>query len=558
MAKLSEKEIKELLEERPNKKLLDAAIRHENRLTLHSDMIVHKEHLSPYYRELILWLGMEQPELLPKDKVRRFEQLCTSPIATLALTDAIFADLFRIFSGVDAFYRCEFDDPDIVADWLENRDSEFWKVQGFAAMKSAINSVWVAEIPSIQTGEYPEPRNRLINIKNVIDIKNAERRNNTEHLIFETGGVLFVYDNDLIRAYEYKEKSLGKRLAEVGHGLGYCPARMFWSDNITANDTINKRAPLTPVLGDLDWLLIHKTFKKYMDMANAYPIVAAYEQSDDYEDTQRDNDQGRTHSQKANNNYNMGPGTYWGVRPPLQGEPDLMSNPVKLISPDVGTLDFHVKEEERLNGNILKRVVGVDSEATKMAQNEKQVVSGFESRTSVLRRIAHNFEQIQKFADTTLFTLRYGKVPDISVDMGSRYFLKTTDDLITDLADAKEKGAHDGVIDMLSTEVIETKFRNDKSGYERAMIIRALDPLPDKTVAEAIEIHKNGGIDKVSFIIKCNLTALVNRFERDFAPLNVFADDVSKIDLIKEQFKLYVAEFNPSEQRPEDLNQGEE
>ena len=554
---LSEKQIKELIGERPNKKLLDAALRHENRLALHSEMIVHKELLSPYYGELIRWLGTTQPELLPRDKVERFIQLCTTPIATLALTDAIFSDLSRVFSGVDAFYRVEYDDPDIVADWNDYRDNQFWRIQGWAAMKSAINSVWVAEIPAIQTGEYPEPKNRLINIRNVIDLQNEERGNLLRHCIFESGGILFIYDSVAIRAYDYKNKEMGKKLAEVAHGLGYTPARMFWSDKLTEYDPINRRAPLTPVLGDLDWLLVHKTFKKYLDMANAYPIVAAYEQSDDYENERRDNDQGRPHEAKSLNNYNMGPGTYWGVRPPLQGEPDLMSNPVKLISPDVTTLDFHVKEEERLSANILKRVVGVDSEATKMAQNEKQVLGGFESRTSVLRKITYNFERIQEFADTTLFTLRYGKEPVISVDMGSRFFLETTNDLMGTLSEAKKNGAHDAVVDMLSNEVIETKFRNDKSGYMRAKIVRALDPLPDKNVSEAIEIYKNSGIDKASFVIKCNLTAFVSRFEREYAPLNVFADDTSKIALIKEQLKTYAAEFDSGEQRPEDTDQGE-
>jgi hypothetical protein len=253
----------------------------------------------------------------------------------------------------------------------------------------------------------------------------------------------------------------------------------------------------------------------------------------------------------------MGPGTFWGVRPPLQGEPDLMSNPVKLISPDVTTLDFHVKEEERLSTNILKRVVGIDSEATKMAQNEKQVLGGFESRTSVLRKITYNFERIMEFADTTLFTLRYGKEPTISVDMGSRFFLETTNDLMKTLSEAKSNGAHDAVVDMLSNEVIETKFRNDKSGYERARIIRALDPLPDKNVTEAIDIYKNGGIDKVNFVIKCNLTAFVSRFEREYAPLNVFADDSIKIGVIKEQLKEYATEFDSSKQRPEDTDQRE-
>jgi hypothetical protein len=555
---LSEKRIRELIEERPNKKLLDAAIRHENRLSLHSDMIVHKEHLSPYYTELLHWLGKRQPELLPADKVERFKELCTAPIATVALTDSIFTDLFRIFSGQDAFYRIEAPDPDEVTDWKDYRDAEFWRVQGFAAMKSAINSVWVAEIP-MQTGDLPMPRNRLINIRNVIDIEHEDSGCNLQSCCFENGGVLFYYNSVAIEAYEYKDKKLGKNIAYVPHGLGYTPARMFWSDRLTTSDPINRRAPLTPVLSELDWLLIHKTFKKYMDMSNAYPIIAAYEQADDYTNDQRDSDQGRTHEQKANQNYTMGPGTFWGVRPPLQGEPDLMSNPVKLISPDVTTLDFHVTEEERLMGNILHKVVGVDSEATKMAQNEKQVMGGFESRTSVLRRLTYNFEKIQEFADATLFSLRYGKKPTVAVDMGSRFFLRNVNDLVEDLNTAKDKGAHDAMIDMLSEEILETKFRNDKRGYERAKLIRALDPLPDKNVSEAITIFEKGGIDQISFIIKCNLIAFVGRFEREQGPLSVYGanlDFSERVKQIKEELTNYGKEFS-SEQRPERINQGE-
>lgn len=430
-------------------------------------------------------------------------------------------------------------------------------MQGFAAMKSAINSVWVAEVP-MQTGDLPTPRNRLINIRNIIDIQHEDCGRLLRHCCFENNGLLFYYDSIGISAYDYKNKELGSLIAYVPHGLGYTPARMFWSDKLTTTDPINRRAPLTPVLGELDWLLIHKTFKKYMDMANAYPIIAAYEQADDYMNDQRDNDQGRTHEQKANQNYTMGPGTFWGVRPPLQGEPDLMSNPVKLISPDVTTLDFHVGEEERLMGNILHKVVGVDSEATKMAQNEKQVMGGFESRTSVLRRLTYNFEKIQEFADATLFSLRYGKPATVAVDMGSRFFLRNVNDLVEDLSVAKDKGAHDSMIDMLSEEILETKFRNDKRGYERAKLIRALDPLPDKNVAEAITIFEKGGIDKASFIIKCNLIAFVGRFEREQGPLSVYGinlDFSERVKQIKEELTNYAKEFS-GEQRPDDTNQG--
>ena len=549
---LTTEQIKDLVKRKPNSSYLKAGKLHQDRLRLHSEVILTKQNLSPAYNDLKSWLGSKQPELLPSDKFERWDQLCTTPIPTISLTDDIFTYLFRVFEAQDASCRYDFKKPDLEEDWNKYRDAAFLQTQGYSAMRMAIDSVWIVELPEEQEGDYPEPKDKLIDISQVIDIEN-DAHNNCRHVIFTAGDKLFVYDDELIRVFDYRDGSVGKSIIEVKHDLGYCPARMFWSEKLTPGNFINKKSPLTPVLGDLDWLLVLKVFKKYMDMSNAYPIIAAYEPADDFTADPREQDDGKTKEEKPLANSFIGPGTLWTVRPPVQGEPDLMSNPVKLISPDVTTLKHHTDNDVALSLDIFRKVTGNGGEPeNNAAKNEKQIMSGFESQMIILRNIARNFEIIQAFADKVKAELRYGKdqILGVSIDYGSRFFLRSIEELTESISDSKVKGIDDGMTDIMVDELMETRFRNDPKGLLRAQIIRELDPLPDKTTEEALTIFEKGGIDKINLLLKINKLNFVRRFEREQLPLQYFAENktfAEKINSIKEEFVKYAKEMMTEE-----------
>ena len=562
MAMLSESQIKQLVQEKPNKKYIDAGVKHEERLRLHSELILNKSSLPRAYNDLINWLGSKEPELLPEDKMNRFKQLCTTPIPTVSLTGDIYTYLYRVFEGQDAFYRYKFKNPQNEQDWKECGKTTFWKTAGFQAMQTAIDSVWILELPEMQTSDLPEPKDRLIDISTVIDIE-VNRDNVCQWVIFESDRKLYVYDDTNILTYEYKDGKIGTLIFSAAHGLGYCPARMFWSDMLQPRNYINKKAPLTHVLSDLDWMLVLKVFKKYMDMSNAYPITAAYETADDYKETPREEDDGRTHEEKSNAKSFIGPGTLWTVRPPIQGEPDAMSNPVKLISPDIATLTHHALTIDELAVEIFRKVTGYGGEPeNNQAKNEKQIMSGFESQMIKLRSIATNFEKIHTFADETKIRIRYGEdaLEDVSIDYGSRFFLHSTEELVENMKNSKAAGMDEGVIESMTDELLETKFRNDRGSLMRARILRDLDPLPDKNINEAIQIMGAGGLSKINFVIKANKISFAKRFDREQMPLQFFGENMpydEKIEKIKEEFAKYAAENDSSEQRPAVPDQGE-
>lgn len=541
---LTEEQIKELINTHPHRREIDRAKFHQNRLKFHTDTEILKTELSSYQNDFIAWICTEQPELLPKDKVERFKQLMTCPLPTVQLTESIGMALSRVFEGQDAFFRYDFQNPEDEKDWEDYRDDEFWKSDAFEAMLNAIDSVWVVDLPEVQEGDKPEPRNHLIDISNVIDIS-CKRNGDCLYVIFKVADKILVYDDHSIRKYENLEGNIGTLISEFVHGMDYCPARMLWSQFLKSDNAINHKAPLTNVLSELDWLLVHKVFKKWMDIANSWPILVTYRSGDNFEDLRREENKGRGEGkQKTKGNKLIGPGSQITVPVPMEGQPDLMTNPLAWISPPVETLEFHVKEDERLTDYIYRTSVGIDGEQNNdQAKNEKQVLASFENQSTILRRLANNFEKIQSFAEKVIIFLRYGEYVTVSIDYGSKFFLKTAEDLMGERESVK---GDEIITDAINTEMIETKFRNDSGGKIRAQVLNDLDPLPGREIEEVVKIKDSGGIDDKTFKIKVNFMNFVRRFEREQLPIDQFmksGEYNERVKLINQEFKKYASEF---------------
>jgi len=565
---LSNDQIKEIIKSQPHQREIAKGIRHQQRLIFHSETILDTSDFREAYNEFTRWVGSDTPELLPYDKFKRFLHLLRPPLPTIELTESIYSRLFKVFFSQDNFFHYEFSSPELAQDWNDFRDDSFWQTKGFQAMQTAIDSVWVVDFPEVQLSSRPEPFSRLINIENVIDIRNNEN-NDCEYLIYKMGNKIVAYDNEFIRVYEEMTDNKPRSILytpnitdpfiEIPHGLGYTPARMFWSENLESKNFINKESPITKELSDLDWLLFHMISKKYMDICNAYPILVKYEDGEDYEDTDITDNRDRSEGTKRPaGNKMLGPGSYAEVPIPKGVDDiDLMRNPIRLVSPEVETLDWHVTEEKRLKDTIFKSVVGTDTEVRNAAaKNEMQMEASFESQKSVLLRIKRNFEIINKFADETIARLRYGdQFVGCKIDYGSEFFLKSVEDLHEDRKTARESGAGEAIIMNITDKILNTEYKEDHISRRKAEIIRDLDPLPEKDLEETIKIFEKGGINKINFIIKSSLINFVRRFERENISLVEFAKDIDyakKINIINNKFKDYARE---GEQRPEDPNQ---
>jgi hypothetical protein len=206
---------------------------------------------------------------LTRDKYKRFCDLLRLPVVSLEITQDIYQEYFRIFEGQNPFFNYEFSNPDFADTfkaYLKNglKDFNFFKTIGFEQLKYTINSILVVDMPSDGEGN---PYYYFIDVSKVIDVK-SDKNGTIHHLIFQV-------DADTVAVYE--------PVVENFHGLGYCPASYFWNKNLKGSNTIEKKSPITDVLGRLDKYLIEDTFKEYADLYGTFPIITTYEELCNFE-----------------------------------------------------------------------------------------------------------------------------------------------------------------------------------------------------------------------------------------------------------------------------------
>jgi len=557
---LSETQISDLLQNPQHKRELEASELHHRRLSFHSDVILKKLHASRYVDTFFMWIS----ELLPEDKKNRVESMMSYPLATNELTKDIFMALERVWYAKDYVEKYVFASDEYESDftlYLKSLNTKhLWQVESWSALKTSIDSVVVVDLPEIQLTDRPEPYFYFIQPSEIIDMK-VDEVNDMEYIIFkhkdsEGNIVLLVYDSISMRKYEYEDRKKGALLADVQHGLGYCPARMFWSDKLQDGNYINKRSPITDSLGDLDWLLFFKTSKKLLDMHAAYPIYITYEIEQDNESEDKPTwwegqEKATTHKGKGL----MGAGSFMTVPPPLTGQADMMANPVQVVPAEIEACQYSVEETTRLELDIYTSSVGASGELLENeAVNEKQVEAAFKSREEVLMNIARNYQQIMCWTYSTLARLRYDIFfTECLVDFGEDFYLETAEALMEAYSNAKEKGVNSLILDTMNEKINDVAFKHRKKDRERAEIYKHLDPFPELTTQEVMEMKDV--LDPIDIRIKINLLKYIRMFELQFGDMidfipNNFEQKITNINLkIQEYAMQQKSELQPQGDR---------
>jgi lipopolysaccharide export system protein LptA len=179
------------------------------------------------------------------------------------------------------------------------------------------------------------------------------------------------------------------------------------------------------------------------------------------------------------------------------------------------------------------------------AKNEKQIISGFESKQDVITKIKYQFEELHEWVIETLCRMAYGdKFLDCEVDYGSQFYLTDEYALLDSLSVAKDKRVPDAVISDLTRQYFETKYRADSETKKRMRIVLDLDPYPSKSIEDVYAIYATSPqlIGDENMQIKLNLDSLLQRFERENVPLTQFGNQYEyyqKIDIINKTIRGY-------------------
>ena len=579
---LSLDQVKEKLKSPKSKNQINKAIKHEDRLRLHTETAMQHSEISSSVNLFLTWVK----ELIPIDKYTTFLALFRYPVSTNDLVDQIFHSLSKIFDGRDPLFDYSFNSDDAGNDWAIYKDerlggNEFWENKAYSVMQSAINSVMIVDLPRLnvdgegnlnQDSFIPEPKMLFHHISSIHDFC-TNKEGLFDYLMIikkhkDSNDELFVYDDESYRVFLLNDNReiTGEPTIESFHDLGYTPARFFWTTPLNMSDFDIKKSPLSNQLTNLDKLLFSIISKEHLDLYAAYPIYYGYEVDCDYEHPENgehcdggfiksDNEKytidgsgGITKCPRCSANKLAGAGGY--VEMPFpdveQGISDIKV-PIGLLSVDQEALNYNRDEVVRKKTEVYTNVVGIASSLPKdQALNTFQIAASFESQEAVLISFQRDFELAQKWSEETICKLRYGDMfISASISYGTVHNLLTINELTERYKQAKEAGAHESELDSLQDQIMESDHSNNPFALKRAKILSQLEPYRHMTRSEVLDsVGATPSIfDNDDTSIKINFSNFIARFERENINVVEFGVNISleeKINRIYETLKTYV------------------
>lgn len=563
-------QIKQILQKPTKRQLIQKAVNMQRRLRFHTEANIAISDISQPATIFLDWVK----NLLPKDKYNVFLQLFRFPLPTPAVVEDVYRELERVFYSRNSSSSYQFVDSALAEDWTQYKknnlnEPEIWKTQGWKKMQVSPNSILVVDLPQVQLSARPEPYFYWLEIDAVIDYETLKSdKSQFKWLIFkQPENRIAVFDDTFIRVYQLDDKNSIKSLvSEASHGLGYCPARFFWSTQLNEQSEGIKKNPITKELSSLDWYLFFSLSKRHLDLYAPYPIYSAYEADCNFENNETGEYCDGGFLRNAKGQYKIlnngaiercpccsekriaGPGSFLEVPVPNQAEGvSDMRNPVQITTIDKDSLEYNVSECVRLKNEIIVSVVGSGGNVSeKEAINEAQITANFESKTSALNALKTNFESAQKFIEDTVCKLRYGDAfISSSISWGTEFYVFTVSELYSKYKQAKDNGASNSELDAIVQQILEVEYRNNPSMLQKMLILKQLEPYPHKTLDEVLKLFEKNLLDEKLVKLKINFSALVERFERENINIIEFASNKTmreKIDIITKKLLEYVTE----------------
>lgn len=563
-------QIKQILQKPTKRQLIQKAVNVQRCLRFHTEANIAISDISQPATVFLDWVK----NLLPKDKYNVFLQLFRFPLPTPAVVEDVYRELERVFYSRNSSSSYQFVDSALAEDWARYKknnlnEPEIWKTQGWKKMQVSPNSILVVDLPQVQLSARPEPYFYWLEIDAVIDYETLKSdKSQFKWLIFkQPENRIAVFDDTFIRVYQLDDKNSIKSLvSEASHGLGYCPARFFWSTQLNEQSEDIKKNPITKELSSLDWYLFFSLSKRHLDLYAPYPIYSAYEADCNFENNETGEYCDGGFLRNAKGQYKIlnsgaiercpccsekriaGPGSFLEVPVPNQAEGvSDMRNPVQITTIDKDSLEYNVSECVRLKNEIIVSVVGSGGNVSeKEAINEAQITANFESKTSALNALKTNFESAQKFIEDTVCKLRYGDAfISSSISWGTEFYVFTVSELYSKYKQAKDNGASNSELDAIVQQILEVEYRNNPSMLQKMLILKQLEPYPHKTLDEVLKLFEKNLLDEKLVKLKINFSALVERFERENINIIEFASNKpmrEKIDIITKKLLEYVTE----------------
>lgn len=563
---LSPSEILQRHKEPVNRRQLDIAIRHEDKVKFSVKKCLPENLPFSYYEHL-----RRIEAKLPEPKFKKYVAEITFPLPHVKTADTIFSGLGKVWDSDKRTIDPQFTNPDLRADFIEfleyNRILNKFETDIWEAYKSQHNSILVVDMAQDMQGRYPEPYINIIDICAVVDV-DVDKNGNIIHLIYKNAASdLIGIDESFFYIIPYgngKEYDLGQTVTNW-HGLAYCPAVFLIQDTLDPNLKIIKESPVSKCLFDFDKLMFRIISGENLEDYVGYPVHIMRENDCEYRNEQGNTCQGGkvefltadnqiifNDCPNCSNKHLSGAGSAFGAMPDSDGKYDLESV-LKIVSADVESLNYKDQSISDREERIIMSCLGSSQESMSgQAKNDKQITSIYESQQSRLMNTKRNIEYAMKFCIEAMASLRYEQAfLGCVVDLGSNFFLITVDQLETRLTNAITNGAPQYEVNAIRGSINDTEWRSNPRMLTRLDILSKLEPLANLTTSDILNLLSQNKISQTYFDLKYNFAMFVSRFEDengDIVDFGINLQPAKKIEVIFNQLLKYANEYTNQSQ----------
>ena len=520
--------------------------------------------------EFLVFLG----NAISKEKAIKIADYIQFPLSVCGISKGLMSDLYKVFNAGNSFFNVtsvKKKGGEKLEALLAKVNLDKWiEANGKEVLKNKPNTIVV-----VDRDKEGEPYLLTVENERLLDFKFKEGSFvEFEYIVFVHSiegeeERLAYYDNEGYYVYRKLEGGELELDSNVLHGLGYCPARMFLEDRLNSNGELNRKAPLSFVLAKLQEWQLFDLYKFYTDHYAPFPVVEMVKAKCGVENCNngvisKENHYFENGDRKVllthenckvcKDNNTIGVGTRILLDPPLDKDEPTASGKFRMISNSTENLEYLAGKLEGIEEYIKLKVIGVDNSMVKQAVNEKQVRGSFENKTNILLDLKTNLDNLYHWIAKTLAKLAIGEAPvEIMANFGTQWYLVGEDELQSKYKTAKESGLPRGEVDMIYSQLIETKYKGHPNKIKRLKLLNKLDPSPYSSFSEKVAATQAGILTKEEVLLSEKILYFVNKFELENGGLVEFGEDLDINEQTKTIYKIlkkYVNEYIKSSSKP--------
>lgn len=488
---------------------------------------------------------------IASEKYQEFLDVITYPIPTADLTEMILNDLSKVLESYNRnitsirFHK----DSETNGKSFETqyKIGEIMSNKVFPTFRTSPNSLIVIE-PSQGAGVAPELY--FVNVSRIVHIEQSVD-GDVDFAVWTTddkGKRFAACDAEAFYFINAEEGIDSARVSKIPHQMGVTPARYIYPVFRDVNQRISVDSPLVNQLGKLRWYLFFSLAKRVLDKSAPFPIYSHYASACTWEEhgevcnggiikTVEVNDEGEEKigykkcpvcNSKKNKN-NLIAGSRIEIRPPKDKNDVDLRNPVQVLSAEEISINFAVKEQERLEQHIYYSVVGktlVPLESFSASVDQIDVAQ--ESRKNTLMKMKKVFEKTHDFIVTCFARNIYGDgFIESEVDYGDNWFLRTTEQELKTYESLKGIQAPPTMMIEQLKNIARRQYSTSPDERERQLLLLDLEPFVTETPQVVLDWYSKGIVDKELVVSKIYFHKIIMEIEKEIGNLGTFLNSSS-------------------------------